>query len=160
MSSEAAQEHTRQVDAWIERNTGGLSPERLVALFIVALETLWKRASVTLSEVTLSPIFDRAVTMSQGKYPLLAGLKIDSPEISAGGLGTHAQGWKPEEIIVAFRHLMIELLQLLGRLTADILTKALYEELNRISSEHAIARAKTTFPALRSVKKNSDRGDP
>jgi hypothetical protein len=159
MSVDESRPHSKQVDDWIKQNAGGLPAEKLVVIFGEAILAIQKRAGMTLSEVTLSAIFDRVLYTSQQKFTLLSKVKIESKGIVLDALLDQAIDLERDEITGAFRFFLIELLTLLGNLTADILTKPLYRELFKVTAKSVHASPKHGHRGLRSVKGSSDRED-
>jgi hypothetical protein len=159
MSVDEGWPHSKQIDDWIRQNSGELPSEKLVVIFSEAIQAIQKRAGTTLSEVTLGAIFDRVLHMSQQKFTLLSQAKIASNGIALDALMVHASNLERDKIIGAFRFFLIELLTLLGNLTADILTKPLYRELFKVTAESTHLGSKTSHRGLRSVKGSSDRED-
>jgi len=148
--------YSQQVDDWIRRNASGLSSERLLLLFGDAIDAIQKRAATTLSEVTLAPIFDRVLIRSQKNFPLLSKMKIEASGVCLDALMAQPGDSKPDEVTEAFRFFLVELLTLLGTLTADILTKPLCQELFKVTPERA---RQANQQGLKSVKSGSDRRD-
>lgn len=159
MNVEEGSSHSKHVDDWIEKNVGGVPSEKLLIIFGEAIQAIQKRAGATLSEVTLSAIFDRVLHMSQQKFPLLSNVKIESKGIVLDALAGHASDLARDEITAAFRFFLIELLTLLGNLTADILTKPLYQELSKVKASSAPSCSRASHRGLRSIKGSSDRED-
>lgn len=157
MTSESDERHSKQVDAWIATHAGELPSEKLLLLFGEAVRAIRKRAAVTLSEVTLDAIFGRVLYTSQKKFPLLSKLKNESTGLD--DLLAHAEDIDRDEIQEAFRFFLVNLLTILGNLTADILTKPLYQELFKVTAGHARSSSKAGHRGLRSVKRSSDQGD-
>lgn len=159
MSIDEGRPHSKQIDDWIRQNASGLPSEKVVIIFGEAIQAIQRRAGATLSEVTLSAIFDRVLHMSQQRFTLLSKVKIESKSIVLDALIGSASDLERDEITDAFRFFLIELLTLLGNLTADILTKPLYQELSKVTAASAPSGSKASHRGLRSVKGSSDRED-
>src|SRR5512139_2429275 len=123
-------DHVIAVEAWLApaRN---LPAAQLLDLFERALLALWKRAHRALGEVTLTAIGDRVVHIASEQYPLLKGLKIERGAIRLDALRSGTP--KNDEIVDAIRFVLVELLTVLGSLTAEILTPALHAELATVT---------------------------
>jgi hypothetical protein len=121
------------VDTWLQRSATGLSPDQLIALFEKALGALQIRILKTLSEVTLNAILDRILHQCQQQFPLLTEVKIEAHRISLTAVAREGTLEHPNEIRKAFRLFLIELLTVMGNLTAGILTKALYKTLSDVT---------------------------
>ena len=126
--------HSDLIEDWEKKNTEGLSSDQHVRLLEKAIRAIELRAGITLSVVTLTLILDRVLHESQDKFPLLAEASIESNSLSFEKLH-HLH--KPEELLVPLRYLLVELLTVLGRITADILTTPLHKELLKVTWNHS-----------------------
>ncbi|HZU96623.1 MAG TPA: hypothetical protein VFF73_08035, partial [Planctomycetota bacterium] len=73
-------DHADRVDRWLGQAAKGLSGERRVILFERAVEALWRRAHVTLGEVTLGAVTERVLYFATEKFPFLSPLRV-SPAV-------------------------------------------------------------------------------
>jgi hypothetical protein len=127
--------HSACVDAWLARAATGLDREALVGLFEAALGALWARANVTLGDVTLTAIVDRVLYNARERFPGLSSLELGE----SGGVvfdalrGAHNSS-TAEKLHEGIRFTLVELLTVLGNLTADILTPELHAELSKIGA--------------------------
>lgn len=129
-------DHAAAVRAWLSA-AGTLRAEQLVDLFERGVRALWQRAQRALGEVTLTAIADRVIHVASEHHPLLSGLKIEQGVVRADAL--HLQSSNIDELRAAIRFVLVELLTVLGSLTAEILTPALHAELATVtltSSDH------------------------
>jgi hypothetical protein len=151
----AVNHHTAQVDAWLKPNANGLPPELLLRLFERALEAMWQRTHLTLGAVTLTAIVDRVLHTSAETYPLLSAIQVEADGIRWAALHERADGLEASELIKALRLVLIELLTILGNLTAEILTPALWSELSKVRLPGAAAPgpARDGPPAARQPKR-------
>ncbi|MET0413386.1 MAG: hypothetical protein ABW217_18910 [Polyangiaceae bacterium] len=127
-----ASDHAQRVDAWLGATTPGASPDELRDLLERALNALWRRTKVTLGEVTLIAIVDRVLYNAGEKYPFFSSISVEpSFGFRCEGLRerTDVQG---SALIAGSRFVLVELLTVLGNLTADILTPELHDELARV----------------------------
>jgi hypothetical protein len=117
-------DHDAFVAAWIERATAGRSSHQLVELLELALNALHKSARKMLGEVTLAAIIDRVL------YNAAERLEQSRP---------------PDEAATrdGLRFVIIELLTVLGNLTAEILTPALHKELSQLEEPAPQEQAET-----------------
>jgi hypothetical protein len=122
-------EHAVQVLAWLDTATAGLPPAELVALFEIVLARLWRCASRTLGEVTLVAVADRVVFSSVERFPVLTGLVVGRDGVSFDGMKAHAAEHRVEALRPAMQVVLVELLTLLGKLTGEILTRSMHQEL-------------------------------
>src|SRR4051812_32207693 len=129
---EDAGQHAACVDAWLERSGRGLSSPALRRLVEAALGALWARIQATLGVVTLAAIGERVLYTAAEKFPFLASLKVDPPR----GIEFRAAEGVPApseaELREGCRFLLVELLSVLGNLTAEILTPQLHIELTGV----------------------------
>lgn len=132
-----ANAHGACVDAWMQQVAQGLPPDGLVQLLERAFSALWRRAHVTLGEVTLGAIVDRVLYYASEQYPALSSLKLESTGICCEELQKGAGGLRRDQIEEGIRFILVEFLTVLGNLTAEILTPALHAELSNIAREEA-----------------------
>ena len=100
--------------------------------FEAALHGLWTRLDPTLGEVTLSAIAERVLHNAAEKYPFFAALEIELPTgIKNAEKREQIGDVKDTELLAGMRFVVIELLTLLGNLTAEILTPELHAELDK-----------------------------
>jgi hypothetical protein len=136
-------QHALCIDAWLERSATGLAPEALLALFEAALNAVWIRSTTTLGEVTLTAIAERVLHNASERYSLLWSLKIESTRgIQCRELRDRIGSVEPSELREAIRFVLVELLTVLGNLTAEILTPALHAEVSRVALADAMPFAK------------------
>jgi hypothetical protein len=128
-----AHEHGACVNAWMERATSGLPPEKLLQAFEQGFAALWGRANRTLADVTLMAILDRVLYISAEQYPFLAALKVESNGIRCQELQVRAESLERDQLAEGIRFVLVEFLTVLGNLTAEILTPALHSELLRVA---------------------------
>ena len=63
------------ISEWREGWAGTLAPDALVNVFERALDALWRRAHISLGQLTLMAIVDRVLHQGAEKYPHLSALK-------------------------------------------------------------------------------------
>jgi hypothetical protein len=145
-----ANDHGACVDAWMERTAQGSPPDRLIQLFERAFSALWRRAHVTLGEVTLGAIVDRVLYYASERYPVLSSLKVESAGICCVELQERAGGLPRDQLAEGLRFILVEFLTVLGNLTAEILTPALHAELSKVAQEEAggIERGSESAPGI------------
>src|SRR5581483_10477816 len=110
---------------WLQR-AEALSAVAMVVRFEESLDALWKRAHLTLGEVTLGAIVGRVLYTATEKSPFLAHVRIEEDGIGVGELRTQCAGLDPTLVREAMRFVLLELLVVIGNLTAEILTPALH----------------------------------
>lgn len=133
-ASDDHESHRATVSAWMVTASGGLARGGLVALLDVATAAIWQRAQRTLGDVTLAAIVDRVVSTSAEQFPCLAtgtvgrsGVVFASPDGNEPALDDD-----DEQLRAAIAFFLVELLTVIGHLTADILTPVLHEALTRV----------------------------
>lgn len=132
-------QHALCVDAWLERSAAGLAPDALLRLFEAALDAVWIRTKTTLGEVTLTAIAERVLHNASERFSLLWSLKIEPTRgIQCRELSDRIGSVEPAELREAIRSVLVELLTVLGNLTAEILTPALHAEISKVTLPDAI----------------------
>jgi hypothetical protein len=126
------EDHRAFVAAWLAQAGEGLSPERLVQLFEAALGALWRRCHITLGEVTLGAVVDRVLQDATEKFPLIAQIEVKESGVDFARLHANASVLEGEELAGGIRFVLTHFLELLGSLTAEILTPALHAELSQV----------------------------
>jgi len=120
--------HRVVVDAWIRRSVERGSSFEIVGLFGAALEGLWTRAEGTLGSVTLTAIAERVLGAATGRYPFLS---VISPRPNGDArwrerLHERLASVPKLQLLEGLRFALIELLAVIGRLTAEILSQDLH----------------------------------
>jgi len=123
-------DHSALVDAWLD-GAAGLEPAQLVAIFERALSALWRRAEVTLGEVTLTAIVDRVLYTAAETHPVLSTLKLDKAGVCFDEF--REAGAQQVDLTEAVHLVLVEFLTVLGHLTDEILSPALHAELAKIT---------------------------
>ena len=126
--------HGEFVEAWWREAAASLPPEQMIALFEHAIRALWKRAHVTLGEVTLAAVVDRVLYTAVENYSLLSSLRVDESGICFDEFrqgGVEHQEHLPDAVLFV----LVEFLTVLGHLTDEILTPALHAELSKVRLE-------------------------
>lgn len=91
---------------------------------------IWTRTSRTLSEITLTTIFERALYASKDKFPILSSFTIDHSKKPVTVIFERPnEAINNLELIQAFRLFLINIINLVGNLTSNILLNSLYHEL-------------------------------
>jgi len=132
-------QHALCVDTWLERSAAGLAPDALLRLLEAALDAVWIRTKTTLGEVTLTAIAERVLHNASEQFSLLWSLKIEpTTGIQCRELSDRIGSVEPAELREAIRFVLVELLTVLGNLTAEILTPALHAEISKVTLSDAI----------------------
>lgn len=123
-------EHQVVVTAWFDRAAPGRSVESLIQAFEDGFAALWRRALLTLGEVTLTAVVERVLYTATEQFPMLAPIQVEASGLRCQGLRSQA-GLRYEDLSPATRFVLVEFLTVLGSLTAQILTPALHAELSK-----------------------------
>lgn len=126
--------HLQLVDSWEKNNANGLSADKQAQLFGKAVHAVEQRTLLTLSSATLMVILDRVLKQSKKKYPMLSDIKIEAKGMNFDPL-INSKEHKSEDLLEGLRYLLVELLGVLGSITADILTPPLHRELFKVTGD-------------------------
>jgi hypothetical protein len=125
-------DHSASVDAWMQRAATDTRPEQLIQAFERGFAALWKRAQLTLGDVTLTAIVDRVLWNAAERYPFLSTLEVDTNGLQCRELRPNAP---QDRLAEGIRFVLLEFLTVLGTLTAEILTPALHAALSDVALE-------------------------
>jgi hypothetical protein len=128
-------DHRLCVNTWIERVVDKASGPQVIDAFESATAALWQRAHLTLGEVTLAAIVKRVLCSAESQFPFLSALKLDETKINCEQLRVTGPSLGLDQLVDGIRFVLVELLTVVGNLTADILTPALHGELCNASPE-------------------------
>jgi hypothetical protein len=128
-------DHSRCVNTWIARVVDGAPAPRVIEAFEAAFGALWQRAHLTLGEVTLAAIVNRVLCSAENQFRFLATLTVDETKLDCEQLRVTAPTLPHEQLVDGIRFVLVELITVVGNLTADILTPALHAELCNATSE-------------------------
>lgn len=127
--------HRLVVDAWIKRSVERGSSFEIVGLFGAAVDGLWNRAAGTLGSVTLTAIAERVLSTATGRYPFLSVI-TSRPNADArwrDQLHERLGSVPKAQLLEGLRFALIELLTVIGRLTAEILSPDLHDTVMEIA---------------------------
>src|SRR6187431_1718021 len=123
-------EHAACVEQWRRRLGDELDAAALIRAFERAYGAVWQRARLTLGDITLVAIGDRVLHDAAEQYPILRDVRLEVAGISTEELQRRASGLEIQELERAVRTVLVELLAVLGRLTAGVLTPPLHAALS------------------------------
>jgi hypothetical protein len=124
--------HASVVDEWMGRAFATPGAAEIAPLFGLALRAIWDRAVLPLGEVSLRAITQRVLFGATSRFPVLCALHLSSvPESFDTLTSTEAQADR-QRLLAAIRFVLVELLTLIGTLTAEILTVALHDALRAV----------------------------
>lgn len=138
--------HVTCVNTWLDR-AKRLPPLHLLDAFQAAFDALWARAHRSLGDVTLTAIVDRVLCSASDAFPELGAMQAEPGRLPFRQFRAHAGRLPPQERADAIRFVLVELLTVLGNLTAEILTPALHSALSNVSlskKRHAPADKRQT----------------
>ncbi|GAC1536273.1 MAG: hypothetical protein NVS3B10_28920 [Polyangiales bacterium] len=141
--------HEKRVQAWLEaRGAQQADNTRRTDLLLVGLHAIWERARPSLGDVTLAAIVQRAIHTAERRHADLAQLGL---RVTDGGtIGVTNPPPPRADLAPGATYLLVELLHVLGDLTAGALTPALHA---------ALAAAADESPALFLLRSPTDRRD-
>jgi hypothetical protein len=143
--------HQAAVDAWLERSIDHDSSVEVVRLFHTAFEAVWRRAVTTLGSVTLTAIAERVLVNATERYAFLAAVN-PRPNGDARWrehLHERLTVVPRADLIAGLRFGLVELLTVIGALTAEILSPELHAALEEtIPVSAASVRAARTASAV------------
>lgn len=127
-------DHAAFVDAWLDGATQELTPEAYLELFGASLAALWSSASTTLGDVTLTAIVDRVLCNATERFDFLSGLAVgEKVGIQIDDLRGRAGSLSAAQVRAGLRFVLVEFLEVIGSLTADILTPDLHAALAKVT---------------------------
>lgn len=127
------------------------SAEARLALFERALAAVWARAQRTLGEVTLGAIAERVLHTVSKRYLVLSALDADA----SGFRFDRLRG--QEELIdldEAIELMLVQLLTVIGNLTADILTPGLHAALSGVARDETAKNPASGSPPARDASRS------
>ena len=123
--------HEDCVDRWLDRSVDHDSSLELARLLSRTTDALWECAVTALGTVTLTAVVSRVFHRAETQYPFLskahgktAAHRIEPERIAAVPAA---------QLIEGMRFVLVELLAVIGRLTAEILTTELHAALQQVT---------------------------
>lgn len=123
-------DHAACVEQWRRRLGDELDAPTLIRAFERAYHALWQRARLTLGDVTLIAIGDRVLHDAVEEHSILEGIRLDESGISCDDLQRRGSALELAALDRAVRAVLVDLLAVLGRLTAGVLTVPLHAALS------------------------------
>ena len=127
--------HVEAVDKWLARAAADRSTRSLLRSFETTLSAVWSSALTILGAVTMNAVAERVLTNAVERFPCFAALHpsaVGHLRCYELRLQTRLGGVAFGELVVGIRATMIELLSLIGSLTAEVLTPELHAHLARL----------------------------
>lgn len=148
--------HLKQVEAWELKNAESVSASERPRLYAKAIQAIERRSLATLSHVTVLVVVDRAICETIELFPVLSRIKATTKGLDFSALLSDPDENR-DELANAFRELLIELLNVLGNITADVLTIPLHKELIEVTNERPLFVAETqTLHSVNSATKKRE----
>lgn len=135
MNQSQKPEHAKKVDEWISKSVVGLEQVDQARVFASAILAIENRILLTLSSITWKAILERALSQSIEQHPLLSGIKVEAHGLSIAGLLPTLQSEQTNQVIESFRFFIIELMTIVGNLTAEVLSEPLYRVLSEVVAD-------------------------
>jgi len=126
--------HIKYVNDWMKR-AATASHDQLAGLFEKAMSALWHRTDSALGDITVAAIVDRVLYNAAEKYSILSSLKLGPTGVDFAEFHQKAGSINDRELKEAIQFVLVELLTVVGNLTAEILTPALHSELSHVTAK-------------------------
>jgi hypothetical protein len=124
--------HSRYVSEWMKRFSQ-VPAEELAGFFENAMIVLWRRTYSALGDITVAAIVDRVLYNATEKYSILSSLKLGTSGVNFSEFRQKAGSINDRELKEAMQFVLVELLTVVGNLTAEILTPALHSALSSVT---------------------------
>jgi len=124
--------HIECVNEWM-KHASRVAPDELAALFEKAMDVLWRRTYSALGDITVAAIVDRVLHNATEKYAALGSVKLEPGGLNFAEFRQHAGSISDRELKEAVQFVLVELLTVIGNLTAEILTPTLHSELASVT---------------------------
>jgi hypothetical protein len=131
MSTDPA--HAAAVRAWAAAMPLDAVSDVVIRAFERAFNAVWARAHITLGEVTLIAIVDRVLFDAAQHHPMMAAIELQPTGFTFDRLLVPSQEPSTADIAAALEAVLVDLLTVIGRLTAEILTPALHAALSAVA---------------------------
>jgi hypothetical protein len=125
--------HIKYVSEWMKQ-ASGLSADQLAGLFEKAMTALWHRTYSALGDITVAAIVDRVLYNTTEEYPVLGSLTLGPSGVNFAEFREQAGSVSNGHLRKAIQFVIVELLTVVGNLTAEILTPALHAELSKVTT--------------------------
>jgi hypothetical protein len=128
--------HAAVVDAWLARSVDHDSSVEIVRQFYAALESVWNRAVAVLGPVTLTAIAERVLHHVTERYTFLPAIDPRSNRDARWTERLHERlvTVPRAALIESLRYGLIELLTVIGTLTAEVLRDELHAALDAVTT--------------------------
>ena len=149
--------HAAVVDEWLARSLDHGSTIEIVRLFHAGFEALWNRAVTALGSITLRAIVERVLHHAIERYAFLSVIdprRSGDPRVREH-LYEHLATVPRALLIEGLRFGMIELLEVIGTLTAELLARELHGALDTATATSRGSNPSIESPAFTATPKVS-----
>jgi len=102
--------------------------EEVVDIYAALLDKIWQRAITILGLVTIRAILQRAIRMTAQQYSLVGELTVGEEGLNIGELHARVGEREKEVIRQGFEELILNLFDLLAKLTGEAIVSKLFAE--------------------------------
>ena len=124
--------HSKNVEYWFSLASKGMTPKDQVLLLEKGIATVERRACQTLSSITLKVVIDRVLHETQQKFSVISDVTLDEKFLNFSAMDREKYAL---EKVDALTYLLVELMKVLARLTANILNTPLNNELKKVTMD-------------------------
>lgn len=117
------------IELAVQERVAQARKEEVLDIYNDLLRTIWNRILPTLGRVTVMAIMERALALTEERYPIIGFLRVTSEGISFRILSQNVQDEDNQFIREGLKELVANLIDILAMLTGDILVKQLLQEI-------------------------------
>ena len=128
-------QHSNHVNTWLKQAGKGLSSEQLLRLAEIAMAALWKRAYLTLGELTLVAVTERVLYTAAETFPQLKSLKVTPAGMDWRELHEQHELLNKRELAEGVQFVIAEFMVVVDNLTAEVFRSAFHTELLKVTLE-------------------------
>lgn len=102
--------------------------EEVVDIYAALLDKIWQRALTILGLVTIRAIMQRAITLTAQEYPLIGKLAVGESGLNSADLRARMGERERDDIRKGFEELILNLFDLLAKLTGESIVNKLFAD--------------------------------
>lgn len=102
--------------------------EEVVDVYAALLDKIWQRALTILGLVTIRAIMQRAIRQTAQQYSLIGELTVNEDGLNSADLRSRVSTREREVIRKGFEELILNLFDLLAKLTSETIVNKLFAE--------------------------------
>ncbi len=102
--------------------------EEVVDIYAALLDKIWQRALTILGFVTIQAIMNRAIRQTSQQYPLIGQLTVGDSGLNSAELRARVGERERQVIRQGFEELILNLFDLLAKLTGETIVSKLFAE--------------------------------